>query len=40
MGDNVVFAITDCDGLLIGAVNLRLEPQHYRGELGYWVGVP
>ena len=39
-GENVVFAITDRDGLLRGAINLRLEPQHARGELGYWIGEP
>lgn len=25
---------------LIGAIGLRLEPQHARAELGYWVGKP
>lgn len=24
----------------IGGVGLRLEPDHHRGELGYWIGVP
>jgi RimJ/RimL family protein N-acetyltransferase len=35
-----VFAITEADGPLLGAVSLRLEPAHQRAELGYWVGVP
>lgn len=25
---------------LIGGMGLRLEPDHHRGELGYWIGVP
>ena len=37
--DNVVFAITE-QGSLVGAINLRLEADHYRGELGYWIGQP
>jgi RimJ/RimL family protein N-acetyltransferase len=28
------------DGALVGAIGLRIEPEHDRGELGYWVGVP
>jgi len=39
-GENVVFAITDRDGVLVGAINLRLVAEDHRGELGYWVGVP
>jgi RimJ/RimL family protein N-acetyltransferase len=39
-GENVVFAITEQNGALVGAMNLRLEPNHQRGELGYWIGVP
>ena len=27
------------DGRLIGGIGLRLERQHDRGELGYWLGV-
>lgn len=27
-------------GTLIGAIGLRLEGTHDRGELGYWIGVP
>ena len=38
--EKVVFAIAKTDGELIGAVNLRLEPEHSRGELGYWIGRP
>jgi len=28
------------DGALVGAVGLRLEREHDRAELGYWIGVP
>jgi [ribosomal protein S5]-alanine N-acetyltransferase len=28
------------DGALVGAIGLRLEPEHRRAELGYWIGVP
>ena len=38
--ENVVFAITAQDGNLVGAINLRLELGHHRGELGYWIGEP
>jgi len=35
------FAITlRTTGELIGALGLRLETAHNRGELGYWIGVP
>jgi RimJ/RimL family protein N-acetyltransferase len=39
-GDLVVFAIALAAGPLVGAISLRLEPDHGRAELGYWVGVP
>jgi len=26
--------------VVIGTVGLRIEPQHRRAELGYWIGVP
>jgi len=40
-GELVNFAITHkTEQYLIGAIGLRLEPQHARGELGYWVGKP
>lgn len=35
--DHYNFAIT-CDGLLIGAINMWVTPQHKRGGLGYWIG--
>lgn len=38
--ENVVFAITDKDSRLVGAINLRLELKHSRGEVGYWIGEP
>jgi len=38
--ENVVFAITEQNGNLVGALNLRLELEHSRGELGYWIGEP
>jgi len=25
---------------LCGGVGLRIEPEHHRAELGYWIGVP
>ncbi len=25
---------------LIGAIGLRIQPMHRRGELGYWIGLP
>jgi [ribosomal protein S5]-alanine N-acetyltransferase len=28
------------DGALCGGVGLRIEPDHRRAELGYWIGVP
>ena len=28
------------DGALVGAVSLRVEREHARAELGYWIGVP
>ena len=34
-------AITrDLDGALVGALGLRLELEHDRAELGYWIGKP
>jgi [ribosomal protein S5]-alanine N-acetyltransferase len=39
-GELAAFAITLRDGSLIGAIGLRLEPAHRRGELGYWIGMP
>src|SRR2546426_411287 len=34
------FAITDgVAGTLLGAVGLKIVPEHNRGELGYWVAV-
>jgi len=28
------------DGAVLGAIGLRLEPEHGRAEIGYWIGVP
>lgn len=28
------------DGALVGAVDLRIDPDHRRAELGYWIGKP
>ena len=37
----VNYAITlAADGTLLGAIGLRLELQHKRAELGYWIGKP
>jgi [ribosomal protein S5]-alanine N-acetyltransferase len=30
---------TQADGL-IGAISIHLVPEHRRGELGYWIGIP
>lgn len=36
-----VFAITLRDsGEVIGAIGMDLTPEHDRGEIGYWIGVP
>lgn len=36
----LILAITtEADGV-VGAVGLTLVPEHQRGEVGYWVGVP
>lgn len=40
-GQSVRFAITLRDGAAFcGGVGLRLESDHHRAELGYWLGVP
>lgn len=40
-GTEAVFAITRAgDGELVGAMGLRLQPEHAAAELGYWIGVP
>src|SRR3954453_17094331 len=36
---NPVFAIA-LDGEAIGAIGLDVAPDHDRGEIGYWIGVP
>lgn len=38
-GRSLNFAVT-LGGELVGAVGLRLEPEHSRAEIGYWIGVP
>jgi [ribosomal protein S5]-alanine N-acetyltransferase len=39
--DEVRLAITlRSDGRLCGGIGLRLEPEHQRAELGYWIGLP
>jgi RimJ/RimL family protein N-acetyltransferase len=37
---NASFAVTLASGELCGAIGLRLDPEHGRAELGYWMGVP
>lgn len=39
-GTSLTWAITLAGGTLIGAIGLHLAPQHARGEIGYWLGVP
>ena len=34
----LTFAIDD--GQLVGAIGLRVEAEHARAEIGYWIGVP
>ncbi len=39
--ERLAYAITlAADGTLVGAISMRLMPQHAAGEIGYWVGVP
>jgi RimJ/RimL family protein N-acetyltransferase len=38
--ENAVFAITTPADGLVGAINLRMEARHQRGEIGYWIGQP
>jgi len=38
-GTGFTFAITTCEGRLVGAMGLDLVPRHRRAELGYWIGV-
>lgn len=40
LGGEVVFAVVEAEGRLVGAVGLRLEPEHRRAELGFWIGKP
>ncbi len=37
--NNHTFAIT-LDGEAIGAIGLDVQPEHDRGEIGYWLGLP
>jgi RimJ/RimL family protein N-acetyltransferase len=40
-GESVTFAVERReDGALLGAIGLRIERDHERAELGYWIGVP
>ncbi|HMJ66407.1 MAG TPA: GNAT family N-acetyltransferase [Candidatus Binatia bacterium] len=40
-GEQCVFAITlRSTAELCGSIGLKISPQHERGELGYWIGVP
>lgn len=39
-GEHAIFAVTQGDAGLIGAIGLRIEAIHRRAELGYWIGVP
>ncbi|MCX5760490.1 MAG: GNAT family N-acetyltransferase [Gemmatimonadetes bacterium] len=35
-----VFAVTEPESGLVGAISLRIELAQQRAELGYWIGVP
>jgi len=38
-GEGLAWAITTkIDGKLLGVIGLNLEPEHLKGELGYWIG--
>jgi [ribosomal protein S5]-alanine N-acetyltransferase len=40
-GKSITYAITRRqDGALLGAIGLRLNQQHRRAEMGYWMGKP
>ncbi|MDT8436199.1 MAG: GNAT family N-acetyltransferase [Gemmatimonadota bacterium] len=39
-GEGAVFAVTEANGTLVGAVGLRVDAQGGTAELGYWIGVP
>ena len=40
-GKQVTWAVTLREtGELVGAMGLALNPEHRKGELGYWIGVP
>jgi RimJ/RimL family protein N-acetyltransferase len=40
-GERVNFAIVRrADSVLLGAIGLRIDPQHTHAELGYWLGTP
>jgi RimJ/RimL family protein N-acetyltransferase len=40
-GQSMTFAITiAASGDLCGGMGLRMEPEHLRAELGYWIAVP
>lgn len=38
--EGLVLAMTSADEGLVGAIGVDLSPDHERGELGYWVGLP
>lgn len=40
-GKSATYAITKKDtGELIGAIGIMINPNHRKGELGYWIGLP
>ena len=40
-GDELRFAVVlKATGALCGGIGLRIEPEHRRAELGYWIGLP
>ena len=39
-GEMAAFAVTDEDGMLVGACGLKVETEDGIAEIGYWVGVP
>lgn len=39
-GEMATLAVTASSAGLVGAIGLRIERDHRRAELGYWIGVP
>jgi RimJ/RimL family protein N-acetyltransferase len=40
LGEAATFAITEATEGFVGVIGLSIEPNHWRAEAGYWVGLP